>query len=330
MTREIGGYFEWEMPAAGGSFHPGAALALKSARSCLAVLLRRERPRRVHVPYYICDGPLEPLAAATEIVFYPLDEELEVAGGPPPVAADERLLYVDYFALKSVYARRLEERYGERLWLDCTQAFFCRPDDGAAPAFNSARKFFGVPDGAYLYLPPGQELTWERNLEVNSAYRLDHLTLRLEGETAAGHRAFHDNEDRNGDGVAAISRIGRRMLERIDYETAAERRRSNYLRLHRALAASNRIPPEVTALEAGAVPFSYPYLPPVEIAHERLWERRVFVPVLWRECRERIADGFDLEKTLSERLLPLPVDQRYGEREMDRILAALDEVGARG
>ncbi len=324
--REIGGYFEWEMERDGAVLHPEASLLLKSGRSCLGLLLERQRPAKVWAPYYICDGALEPFAtSATPVEFYALDERFEIAGDPPELRDDEALLYIDYFGLKATYVRQLERRYRDRLWVDHVQAFFHVPDERSAYHFNSARKYFGVPDGAYLYLPSSAPVPSADAvaLRANSDYRLEHLTLRLEGKTQEGRGVFEENERLNGGEVTGISDIGRAMLSRIDYSSVARRRRDNYRLLHAALAEGNQISASVSNLGADAVPFCYPFLPTRPMRKQYFWDRKIYVPVLWRECADRVADGYRLEKRLCAELLALPVDQRCHPADMDRVAAAV-------
>ena len=326
---EIGGYFEWEMPAQSIDPHASSSLLLKSGRSCLSVLLRLQRPEKLWVPYFICEGALEPVhAAGCSIVFYRIDAELEIEAGLPRLAPGERLLYVDYFGLKSEYADRLEAHYGSLLWLDQVQAFFRRPASPVAASFNSARKFFGVPDGAHLYLAePLSDLAEQLGLVPNQEYRLDHLTLRLEGKTAEGYLAYQQNEVLTGGEPRLISSVGRQMLRRVDYERAAVVRRANYFHLHHRLGSDNTLPSSLLEL-GGSVPFCYPYLPEFEVPREKLWEKGIFVPCFWKECESRVDSGFEWEKTLSVRLLPLPIDQRYSLAEMDRVVDVLRQVSA--
>ena len=326
MMREIGGYFEWEMAYGCSELHTENTLVLKNGRSCLALLLRRERPKIVWVPYYICDGALEPLRRnAVEIRFYGLDEDLEIAGNLPELSKHDRLVYVDYFGLKSDYVQRLEEQYQENLWVDQVQAFFQLPGEKSAYRFNSARKFFGVPDGAYLYFPESVEVTTAEDLglSANNDYHLEHLTKRLEGKTLEGLSVFQKNEQNGSGKIALVSSIGRAMLQRIDYSRTATVRQRNYRHLHSALGQNNRISPRILDLKPGAVPFCYPFLPGSPMDKQYFWDRRIYVPNYWKECDTRLAEGYLMEKELSAGLLPLPVDQRHDEDDMDRLVEAV-------
>ena len=56
----------------------------------------------------------------------------------------------------------------------------------------------------------------------------------------------------------------------------------------------------------------------------------IFVPQFWKDCTERSDAAFAWELELSRRLLPLPVDHRYGLADMDRLAEqVLAQLGAR-
>lgn len=193
--------------------------------------------------------------------------------------------------------------------------------------FNSARKFFGVPDGAYLYTPDNIYLSSLNNLKRNQNYRCEHLLLRHQGILEEGYKIFQDNEKLNGDEIALISELSEIILSQIDYNDVAQKRCQNYLYLDQILGSHNQLSSEVIKLDNNSIPFCYPYLPVKSIKHEYFWEKLIFVPILWRECVNRITEGFEWEKHLTSQLLPLPIDQRYSFEEMDLIIKAIMDYG---
>ena len=80
------------------------------------------------------------------------------------------------------------------------------------------------------------------------------------------------------------------------------------------------------SMDADAAPFCYPFLPARPSLHEALWRRDVFVPRLWPDVIARTGPRFARERDLAARLLPLPVDHRYGGDDMQRVCDALCEV----
>lgn len=107
------------------------------------------------------------------------------------------------------------------------------------------------------------------------------------------------------------------MMQGIDYARIAEQRRANYQLLNNALGKSNTLS---LPLEEDAVPMVYPYLAPVRSLREKLIENKVFVARYWPNVLEWTTKD-DIEYLLAYQAQPLPIDQRYGEEEMKRIIS---------
>jgi len=307
----VGGFFELELPQGNGGYHTGA-LALQSGRACLRLMLEAARPRRVLVPFFICDSALVPFElTATPVTFYGVTPSLEPQ--LPSLSEGDWILYVNYFGLKGECAVQLQDG-NTRVIVDDTQAFFQR-GYARAWSFNSARKFFGVPDGAYAY---GDRLA-ERAPEARvDAVCIDHLVNRLAGRHEVAYRQYLEHEKRVSADVQQPSALAERILSGIDYDRARERRRRNFAFVHKTLGRMNTL---AIALEpsADAVPYCYPFLPEQVIAREPLWRSQIFVPELWPELATRPAAAFAWERDLAARLLPLPIDHRYGAVDMERM-----------
>ena len=90
-----------------------------------------------------------------EYEFYHINDYFEPAIVLHP-KDDEVVLYINYFGLKSHFSSSFCETYRNTI-LDLTQAFYCEPgkqidnNSHQCDSYYSSRKFFGVPDGAYLY-----------------------------------------------------------------------------------------------------------------------------------------------------------------------------------
>ncbi len=70
-------------------------------------------------------------------------------------------------------------------------------------------------------------------------------------------------------------------------------------------------------------PMYYPYWPDKPGLRERLIGRKVFVPTYWPNVLAWAAEH-TLEHRLAREVLPLPIDQRYGAREMEFIIEVID------
>ena len=313
----IGGFLELELPGGSGSWHPNA-IALSTGRACLAAILRHVKPRTVRMPFYLCDALLSPvLEAGIRLDFYHLDKQLRPVRLRAP-GPGELLVAINYFGLQTAMIRTFVKRFGDRLVADYTQAFFEKPAAGQW-AFYSARKFFGVPDGAYLYSAEAVDL----HPPPNPASDIRHLVNRLVGRQQTGYRQVRRFEQKMDGSIRRMSVLSERLLSAIDYPEARRRRRENYLLLHRKLAKHNLFH---AALPADATPFCYPLLLDRPIDRWLLARHRLYVPTLWEDVWRRRAPGFDVERKFARHLLPLPIDQRYGPENMVDALQRFQKV----
>lgn len=310
----LGGFFELEIPGHGrGHYHP-MSQGVPSGRAGFGVILDAVKPETVHVPFYACDSLLAPLRErGIPARFYGLDDRLEPAVELAP-APGELAVYVDYFGLKGPFAAGLHRRLESRLVLDLVQAFFARPPAGAR-AFNSARKWFGVPDGGYV-------LGAEPPLDAprNDGVRFEHLVNRLLGHQERAFREFREAEAAVEHRPWRMSLLSERLLSAVDYAAVARARRQNFAALARQLASENALSLE---MPDDVVPFCYPFLPSRAIDRARLHARGIFVPTFWPDVLARARAGFELERRLARDLLPLPVDHRLTPDDCDAIVEVL-------
>ena len=144
----IGGYFELELRK-GEEYH-NHAIRLNTGRNALELILKTKKYSKVFIPYFTCDTVLEPFnKLGIDYEFYSINKKLEPVFNYQKIQADMGFLYTNYFGIKddfiSIIAKKLKN-----LIIDNAQSFFSKPLEGI-DTFYSARKFFGVPDGAYLY-----------------------------------------------------------------------------------------------------------------------------------------------------------------------------------
>jgi len=218
------------------------------------------------------------------------------------------------------FVDRCADSQPDRMVVDDTQAFFRRgrPD---AWSFNSARKFFGVPDGGFLY---GRAVGLD-GLPPSDTADCDHLLTRLSGDDSLAWEQFKRHEARIGIEPRAMSVISARLLGGVDMAGARHSRQSNFETLHRRLGPLNTIAVSLNAV-AGDGPMCYPFLPASDVDRSALSRLGVFVPTFWPEVGARPAPGFEWERLIARRLLPLPVDHRYGPCDMEKVCQALLQV----
>lgn len=300
--KPIGGFFELETPHGGEGPHPDA-VALSTGRACLMVMLQHLKPTLVHVPFHTCDATLEPfrrLGIATR--WYRIGPDLAPVD-LPAWKAGEYFLWTDYYGVCGAVTDRLKAHCGNNLLIDDTHAFF-RGSHGPWWSFTSARKWFGVPDGAYLFAPTPITVNVPRFTGATAL----HNTLRALGRQEEAYAAYTAHERALTSDVLRMSTVSEGLLNGVDMQRVRRARSENFAFLHSQLGAHNTLRP---APASDQVPFCYPYLPEKKIDRPALYANGFFVPVLWPDAPLRGVEGFAFEQRISHELLPLPIDHRY-------------------
>ena len=319
-NKEIGGYFELER--FGGEPYHGGLVALNSGRGCISYLVELRSIRTVWLPDWMCDSvPRRFAREGVEVKTYRVGEDF-LPTYDFEIGSGEWLYLMDYYGqLKAGDVEMALRISGGRVVVDEAQDFFRAPWPGCDTTYT-CRKWFGVSDGAYVATSDGARLG--RVLPADESHgRLGFVLGRFErsaGEFFEESRANNDFFD--GEPAREMSPITENILRAVDYGQVVARRRVNWEVLHASLSAANGL-----ALEAPAGPFMYPlFVDGAESIRDRLIENRVFVPVLWPNVLEE-AESDSMAYRFSCGILPLPVDQRYGRRDMERILRVLQEAG---
>ncbi len=311
----FGGFFEeekdWEFSS---NIHVNAT-PLTSGRAAIRQILKVTKAKQVYLPFYICDTVINTLKE-TEVCFefYQLSSEFEPIN-LPPLKSGTFLFYVNYFGLHGHVAEKLLSKYKGQLIVDNTQAFFEQPHADYW-SFNSARKFFGVPDGAYLYAP----VTMEKPKSFNKRILTKHLIERAQGNIQDGYALFLENEKRVTSTYLGMSSYTQKTLEKLNHTKIKKIRKANFRIYQKAFSGINHIHlPLTTGMKNNATPFCYPLLPNSSIEKKRLADQNIFIATLWPDVLTREGKQFAFEKNLSERLICLPVDHRYSESECEYI-----------
>ena len=313
----IGGYFSLELPYH-EEYHKNA-IRLNTGRNCLEYILRVRGYKKVYVPYYTCEAVLEPInKLGIPYEFYHIDIHFEIRDRFT-LKEGEALLYANYFGLKQRFVEQLAEKVGSQLIVDNTQAFYAKPIQGI-DTFYTCRKFFGVADGAYLYT----DKLLRDDFEQDESYdRMAHLLKRIDLSAEQGFADFRKVDDGlDNQPIRKMSKLTQRIMQSIDYEAAAKKRRENFQILQEQLGEKNNL--EIK-LDDEAVPMVYPFLVPIKGMREKLIENKVFVARYWPNVLDWTTEK-DIEYLLACQMQPLPIDQRYGEEEMKYIINKIQKL----
>lgn len=282
-----------------------------------------DKIEKLYMPYYTCPVVWHGLAIINEhsiikgLYFYRINENLEIAEDVE-LGEHDYIVANNYFGIKDLYIAELSKKYGNHLIIDNAQAFFA-PVIQDTYAFYSPRKFFGVPDGGVAYVANDTKLV-RYEVQDDSSDRLRHLQLRKDKGAEAGFASYQLNENKLDHlPMMKMSEYTYDVLCGIDYEASKERRRANYKILHDALGEMNELPlPEVDTF---ACPMVYPFIGKGdnEALRKILRDNRIYTATYWRTIGSAVSTN-SFEEFLSHNIIPLPIDQRYEENEMLKII----------
>lgn len=318
--KEIGGYFELEH-FSGREYHANA-VALNTARQALAYLIRAREIKKLYVPHYLCDSVFRVCKdESCPVEYYSVDASF-LPVFDRSLAAGEWLYVVNYFGqLDNTVVRTLKYRFGSII-LDNVQAFFQKPAAGV-DAIYSCRKFFGVPDGAYLATDASlpQPLAQDASRD-----RMTHLLGRFETTASAWYGVFRQaDEVFDTEPLKGMSALTQNLLRAVDYDAVRQQRNKNFAYLAERLREKNSL-----QLAAPDGPYCYPFYCENGLAIKRqLAAESIYVPTLWPNVLDTC--GVDtLEYNYAANILPLPCDQRYGTEDMERMCRKLLELQEKG
>lgn len=313
--KEIGGYFGLD-DLVKNEFYDDL-LALNSGRNSLLYLLKARKITKLHIPYYLCDSVSRLLEEHDyNFEYYNVDQEFQ------PIF-DKDLEQGEFLYVVNLYGQTSKEQtlalkghFGQVI-LDHSHAFFQEPLAGVDTIY-SCRKFFGVPDGAYLATDAVLYETLERDV---SSDRMSHIMGRYEGTASSYYSDFR----RNGDALDAtplrtMSKLTRNLMGAIDYGLARQTRNENYAYLEEQIGPDN---PLKLRMPDGA--FAYPLLVEDGTAiRNKLAAQNIYIPLLWpnvlNDCPEE-----SIEYQYAANILPLPCDQRYGIEDMAYLVEKVKE-----
>lgn len=310
-----GGYLPLELPPATGEFffesEAWNVTRLSSGRATFFLAAKQLQAKVVHLPHFTCADTEVPFRKlGIEVKRYFLNDDLL----PKAVELKEGevLLWTNYYGNASVEEiSEVVTRYRGSLIIDNCHAFFSPAQVGALNCY-SARKFFGVSDGAYLVAegkPPNYSLPPGR-----SATSSLHLLKQYDVGTNAGYGDSLLNEARLEVEITAMSPLTQRILSSVDYRRVRGIREENFRLLHALVGHLNLLDIELSSTSH----MYYPLMVAQEDLRYRLIEQGIFNPFWWRHVLTEVP-GDSIEANLSKYVVLLPIDQRYDHEDMRKI-----------
>lgn len=242
------------------------------------------------------------------------------------------VLAIEYLGrpLPEAFLAAVKAHPDAHLIVDRAQSLSDDEPECADGVLYSPRKIFGVPDGGLLVGPgargtrPGAEgascgALWEREklllerLEQGGKPNppLETLLHKQEGERILSRRQ--------------MSRLTQRMLERIPWAAAVEKRKRNWEYLYQRLAPYCLWQTARPDFAPYAFPLLSPEGVPCEVVHTLLIRRGISCQRMWHRLPiPKLV--YPLAEALSKRLLLLPLDPRLGQGELEKIVRGVETV----
>ncbi|MDR3243998.1 MAG: hypothetical protein LBT79_04540 [Elusimicrobiota bacterium] len=305
--KEIGGYFGLERGNNSDFYHKNPIL-LNSARNALRYIVKAYRIKKIFIPYYTCPFVFDALKSERcNIERYDIDKNCM------PIARfhkDAFIVYNNYFGVFGNNVKELAKIY-RNLIVDNAHSFYSMPRGLAS--FYSPRKFFGLSDGGFVISK--NKLTKHFVQDV-SYTRMSHLLKRTDIGAAFGYDDFKKNEKYLiNKPIKTMSNLTRILLGNIDYLRVKTIRKRNFDFLHSKFKQINELKFNMFKDD---IPMVYPLLIKNKNIRHYLIKNSVYVATYWNDIEERYKESsFGLY--LSKYLLPLPIDQRYLLKDMQRI-----------
>lgn len=313
----LGGYIELGLPE-----YPEyitSPYLFQSARAAFLALMLTCKPKKIWLPYFICDSIINPLVAnGFNVDHYFINNSFDVSENVK-IGESDVLLYVNYFGVCDEVVEKLLSRFDmSRVVLDYSQAFFSRKFQCLATIY-SPRKFFGLPDGGLLVTDMKVNIAdFER--DINSIDRVEHLLGRLVDEPERYYKKYIESENSLVENKPLLmSFLTQRLLKSINYRKYKEKRSRNFDYLRKNLSGINHL----ILSDANKAPLCYPLLLQQEIDKRVFLENRIYIPTYWLDVLKRV-DDFSCESKLVKNLIAIPCDHRYKEKDLERIIVLIN------
>ena len=313
--KEIGGYLEldnYSMPI----IHKNA-IALNLGRNCLAYIIKTKNIRKIYVPKFLCSSVSDVcLNNNTEVSFYNID--ISFLPTDLIVCENEWVYVVNYYGQLNNDKLDLLKRKYENIIVDNVQAYFQKPLPDTDTIYT-CRKFFGVPDGAFLYTDRKYEKQLETDLSID---RMTCILGRYEANASEYYNNYTNNEELYNElPMRYMSKLTTNLLHAIDYDFVKQRRTDNFAFLHERFKGINKLD---LIVPEGA--FMYPlYIENGAEIRKKLQAEKIYIPTLWPDVFE-LCDENDSEYDMAKNILPLPVDQRYDLEDMKYVTGTIEAL----
>lgn len=314
-----------------------------SGRSALKAIIGTLGNGNILMPEYICQSVLK-CFPADKIVFYKLKDNLQIDMEDllNKINSNTSVVYLMHYfgGLQSdnalTFLKTEKEKYSFTIIEDTTHSIFSKKQTIGDYSFASLRKWFAVPNGGVLY---SRNLSnryscdgFQKSTDNDKAYAMMLKTLYLNGQLDCNseyRKIFIECENRL-DAKSEIKRISdysEFLLRCFDINEIIKKRKANLNYLKSKLSSIGI--KSICDFSETDCPFAFPFLAPNrDDLHRYLMKNKIYCAVHWPFDGVARSER-PLAFSLSKNMISLPLDQRYGEEEMEYLFQVLDAYKGR-
>jgi hypothetical protein len=310
----------------------------QAIKAVLLNLVDKLNKRKIYLPSYLCNSILQP--------FKELSLKFDFYGHFPHLTPNidysikNSLIYIiDYFGIEALSNKEIEELSDSNLIiLDITHSIFNKKrfkiKNENVIMIASLRKVFPIPDGGVIYCKNSiniKKLQYDGYVKMLEAMFLKKYYININNDESLKeyflklYRSYEKLKDNNNIKVYEIPQISVEILRNLNIKNILLKRKENLDYIYKNLV-DNDIFATLFKREEIKSPFFMPLLfkneKLREIYRKKLINSNIYPPIHW-ELPTDIPLTFKYEHDLSKRILSIPIDQRYGLKEMDYIINKL-------
>lgn len=322
---------------------------LSTGRSSIEFAIRAIEERKLDLkkvavlPSFTCDTVFEPfLKRGYDVHYYPVGRDLTTTSDAILETALKYdasiVLFHRYFGFDTLEGQvdrmcGVLRGLGKYTIEDCTQCLYSDiPRADSDYTVGSIRKWTGTPDGGFIVShhswlnnkPSSYDVELEK-AKVEASYAKYHYLFNHQGdkgEMLAKYRKAEDILDCQAE-IYAISEMSVMVQANLNKEELVLKRRENFDYLSNKL--SSRIKPVFHLGINKEVPLYFPVLVDDRASLQKhLVTNAIYAPVVWPKDDKQPTQCEGAENAYNH-LLCIPIDQRYGEDEMNRIVKVIND-----
>lgn len=197
---------------------------------------------------------------------------------------------------------------------------------------GSIRKWCGVPDGGFAIcrdgrfehktICPDEKMVEAKRIASELKYQ---FLFEAKGDKQTFKSKYREAEELldNQNGYYSIGELSARMQAELDVDMLRQKRRENYNVLLKGLQNVTGLSIIYTVLPSDVTPLYFPVL----VEDREQWQNLladndIYAPVVWPKA-EQCPDIDDDSQAIYDKILCIPIDQRYGIDDMERIVEVI-------